>query len=279
MIQSYINFYSEHQMIFYIFLSLVYLCIGSFLNVIIVRLPKIIYLQHEKSCHSTLKIPLNIELPSLNIVTTPSHCSHCDFKIPFWHNIPVLSFLILRGRCANCYGKISWLYPFIEILTMISSLVVVNIFGYNLQTIYILLFVWIIICLSFIDIKTKLLPDCLTISLLWLGLLANINDLYTILPHAIYGAIGGYLSLWIIINLYSLLTGKVGMGEGDFKLFAALGAWFGVLALPKILVIACALGIFFGLIYLIGFHKSKNTPIAFGPFLGIAGILFLFRLV
>lgn len=279
MIQNYINFYSEHQLLSYIFLSFVFLCVGSFLNVIIVRLPKIIYFQHEQSCHSMLKIPLNLELPSLNIVTTPSHCIHCNVKIPFWHNIPILSFILLQGRCASCSGRISWLYPVVEILTMVSSLLVVYVFGYNWQTIYILSFIWIIICLSFIDIKTKLLPDCLTISLLWLGLLVNIHGLYTSLPYAVYGAIGGYLSLWIIINLYYILTGKVGMGEGDFKLFAALGAWFGVLVLPKILVISCALGIIFGLFYLLGTHKSKNTPIAFGPFLAISGVLFLFRFV
>lgn len=278
MIQSYIDFYYQHAYLSYIFLSLVFLCIGSFLNVIIVRLPKIIYFEHERSCHSTLKIPLNLELPSINIVSTPSHCIHCNVKIPFWHNIPVFSFLILRGRCANCSARISWLYPVVEILTMLSSLLAVYIFGDSWQVIYILLFIWIIICLSFIDIKTKLLPDCLTISLLWIGLLANINGLYASLPNAIYGAIAGYLSLWIIINLYYILTGKVGMGEGDFKLFAALGAWFGVLLLPKILIISCSLGIVFGFLYLLGLHKSKNTPIAFGPFLAISGMLFLFRI-
>ncbi len=260
----------------YVLLCLLFLCIGSFLNVLIVRLPKIMRYELEKNCHAALKIPLNIELPYLNIVNVPSHCVHCNAKIPFWHNIPILSFFILGGRCFKCKGKISWIYPIVEMLTAVFSMLAIYWFGYNWQVVYILVFIWIMICLVFIDIKTQILPDCLTLSLLWIGLLANVNGLYTSLPDAIYGAIAGYLSLWVIINLYYLFTGKVGMGGGDFKLFAALGAWFGVFALSKILIVSSTLGLIFGAIYLLLSQKSKNTPIAFGPFLAIAGIIFLF---
>lgn len=277
MITNYEILYFSHPYLSYIFLSLIFLCVGSFLNVVIIRLPKMLQIDFEKNCHNFLKIPLNVELPNLNIISIPSHCVHCNVRIPLWNNIPVLSFFILRGKCAKCFGKISWRYPFVEILTAIFSLIVVYLFGYSLGLIYALLFIWIGICLCFIDINTKLLPDCLTISLLWLGLLANTNGLYTSLSDAVYGVIGGYLSLWIIIHLYYLFTGKVGMGGGDFKLFAALGAWFGLFALPEILIISSFLGLIFGAIYLLALRKSKNTPIPFGPFLVMAGIVFLFK--
>lgn len=212
--QSYLNLYFYYPCLGYIFLTLIFLSVGSFLNVVIVRLPKMIFVEYEKNCHNMLKIPLTSELPKLDLVTISSHCVHCHGKIPFWYNIPVLGFLVLRGKCANCKGKIAWQYPLVEILTAIFSLAAIYLFGDNWQVIYILLFIWINICLSFIDINTKLLPDGLTLSLLWLGLIANIPNLYASLPEAIYGAVCGYLSLWMVVNIYYFLTGKIGMGEG-----------------------------------------------------------------
>lgn len=275
---NYIYFYLSHPYLAYIFLGIFFLCIGSFLNVVIFRLPKMLELEYEKNCHNVLKIPLNTNLPDINLISTPSYCMSCKAKISIWNNIPIMSFIILRGKCSNCSNRISYVYPIVELLTMILSFFTLHMYGYSWQAFYSLLFIWISICLCFIDMRTKILPDCLTISLLWIGLVANINEIYVSLPIAIYGAIAGYLSLWIIINLYFLLTGKIGMGGGDFKLFAALGAWFGILNLPKILIISSILGLIFSSLYLIILHKSKNTPIPFGPFLAISGLIFLYKI-
>ncbi len=276
MITNYYNFWLLHPYFSYFFLGILFLCVGSFLNVVIVRLPKMIFSDLEKNCQITLRIPLDSRYEKLDLITMRSHCTHCKAKIPFWYNIPVISFFILRGSCSNCRQKISWFYPIIEILTAMLSLLAVYIFDFSWQLIYVLPFIWIMICLCFIDINTKILPDCLTLSLLWIGLLANINNLYTSLPDAIYATICGYLGLWIFIKGYYLLTGKIGMGGGDFKLFAALGAWFGLRMLPYILIISSILGIIFGAIYLFLLRKPRNTPIAFGPFLALTGAFFLF---
>lgn len=252
------------------------LVVGSFLNVVIYRLPIMIDNVMKSQSLEYLCLAKEAGLRELNLSYPRSHCVSCLSKIPAWHNIPLLSYILLKGKCKKCGSSISITYPLVELLTMILSLIAVQYFGYNRSLLYVLPFIWILICLSFIDFKKHILPDCLTISLLWLGLLANIDELFTSLPFAIYGAVTAYLSLWIFIKLFYLVTGKIGMGNGDFKLFAALGAWFGWNSLVFILLISSILGTIIGAIYLCMTKKERSTPIPFGPFLCIAGFSYLF---
>ena len=276
MIEQYAEFLYLHPLTSYVFLGVFFVCIGSFLNVVIVRLPLMLHIQQERISKITLKLPVNNNQQFINLITPRSYCCYCKTTIPFWQNIPLLSFIFLRGKCANCSQAISFMYPLVEFLCLALSICAVYFLGFGWHLIYILGFIWVILCLIFIDLRTQLLPDSLTLLLLWLGLLANIDGLYTSLPQAINGAIAAYLSLWVFINIYYWLTGKIGMGGGDFKLFAALGAWFGVTSLPYILVAASIPGIIFGGGYLLISGKSRDTPIPFGPFLGLAGLVFIF---
>ena len=276
MTDDYLAFLNLYPIVSYLFLGLIFLIVGSFLNVVIYRLPQMIIDSQERNSKIFLKLPATSAKQELSLATPRSHCRSCKSSIPFWHNIPLLSFIILRGRCGYCKQRISWVYPLVELLCLLVSMLALFVFGFSCKLIYVLPFLWITICLIVIDMRTQLLPDCLTLGLLWLGLLANIDGLFVSLPQAIYGAVFAYLSLWIFINLYYLFTGKIGMGGGDFKLFAALGAWFGVLALPNILVVSAIPGVIFGIIYLLATGKSTSTQIPFGPFLGLAGMFFLF---
>lgn len=276
MIDNYVTFLKLYPLFTYAFLAVLFLSIGSFLNVVIYRLPQMIIDSQERNSKIFLKLPATSTQQELNLVISRSHCISCKSMVPFWHNIPLISFIILRGKCAICRQKISWIYPLVEICCLLVSMMAVLVFGLSCKLLYVLPFLWITICLIAIDMRTKILPDCLTLGLLWLGLLANVDGLFIDLPQAIYGTVFAYLSLWIFINFYYLLTGKIGMGGGDFKLFAALGAWFGVSSLPNILIVSAIPGVMFGVIYLLATGKSKNTQIPFGPFLGFAGICFLF---
>lgn len=276
-----------HSFIEYSLITLLGLCIGSFLNVVIVRLP--VMLQQEWRMQYALNIPTrksipyrpgkygksNLELAPITLSTPSSHCTHCRKAIKPWHNIPVLSFIMLQGRCYHCHHRIAWRYPVIEILTAAISVLVIYQLGYNFNGYCGLVFSWFLIALTAIDIDHQLLPDELTITLLWVGLLVNINHLFTPLPDAVASAAGGYLVLWITIKIFYLITGKIGMGNGDFKLFAALGAWFGWKLLPYILVTASFLGAVIGYSILKFQHRSYSTPIPFGPFLAIAGFIAL----
>lgn len=275
MIEQYADFLHLYPFTIYIFLGVMFLCVGSFLNVVIARVPQMLNAQQEEISKISLKLPAKTTQQSINLFTPRSHCMHCKTTIAFWHNIPLLSFILLKGRCANCSHKIGWTYPLVELLCLSLSMYALYLFGFTWQLIYVLGFIWIIISCIFIDLQTKLLPDGLTLALLWLGLLVNIDSTYITLADAVYGAIVAYLSLWTFINGYYLLTGKIGMGGGDFKLFAALGAWFGVPALPNILIFAAIPGIILGGGYLLISGKSRNTPIPFGPFLGLAGLLYI----
>lgn len=268
-------FLLQHSVTAYIFLVLFSLAIGSLLNVFIHRLPQM--LQHEwaEQCRSLLKLPEET-LPSINLFYPRSFCPQCKTTIPFWHNIPVFSYFILRGHCRTCATSISWRYPFVEFLTCILSVYAAWHFGFNLELIYILLFIWVVIIITFIDIQHQLLPDSLSLTLLWIGLFANTQALFTSLPTAVFSAAGAYLFLWLVIKLFYLLTGKIGMGNGDFKLFAAFGAWFGWTQLPFILLLSSILGALVGILYLKSTKQTKETPIPFGPFLCLAGLTTLF---
>lgn len=251
------------------------LSIGSLLNVVIYRLPRALKATWVSECRSLLELPDPAE-KKLNLFLPRSFCPHCKTPIPIRYNIPLLGFLMLKGRCHHCKVAISWRYPSIELLTCLLSLSALHWFGLTLQGLFAVLFIAIILALFFIDYDTQLLPDSLTISLLWLGLFANTQCLFTTLPHAVFGAAGAYLFLWLFAHLFYLITHKIGMGHGDFKLFAAFGAWFGWTLLPLLLFIASITGAIIGIILLKLRNQSKDTPIAFGPFLCVAATLMLF---
>ncbi len=262
----------------FIFFGITALLVGSFLNVVIYRLPLMLKSEWRSECEALLnpKKTQKTKAPIFNLWYPRSACPHCKQTIPFWHNIPILSFMLLKGCCCFCKEKISWQYPLVEALCLILSLVAGFYFGLNLTLIFALIFIWMLIAMSVIDLQHQLLPDGLTLGLLWIGLLANINQLFTPLPDAVLGAIAGYLALWLVMKLFYYCTGKIGMGHGDFKLLAAFGAWFGWMLLPTLLLMASVMGAIAGVIYLKTTKKSKETPFPFGPFLCLSGFLVLF---
>ncbi len=239
-----------------IIIILISLIIGSFLNVVVYRLPKML--------QQTSDVTFNIALPA-------SHCPHCKTPIKFWHNIPIFSFCWLKGRCHACKEAISKRYPLVEALTVVLSVIVLFQVGWQILLWPVLLFTYALIALTFIDIDEHILPDCITLPLLWIGLALNTLELFTTVEFAIWGAILGYTLLWLIDRLYHMLRKRPGIGPGDFKLLAALGAWLGAPALIPIVLIASVLGLLVALTLLVLKRLSYETPIAFGPFLAIAG--------
>lgn len=267
--------YLFHPHALYILIGVFSLIVGSFLNVLIYRLPLMLQAEWRVQCCELLKSPEKPE-KKINLFFPRSFCTGCKTMISAWQNIPLLSYVFLLGRCSHCQRAISIRYPIVEILCMGLSLLAVYVFGVNLTLVFGLVFIWLIISLFFIDLEHQLLPDSLSLSLLWLGLIANTQSLFTPLPVAVFSAVAGYLSLWLVIQLFYLCTGKVGMGHGDFKLFAALGAWFGWTQLPLILMLSSLTGATAGLIYLKITGKTRETPIPFGPFLCLSGLISLF---
>ncbi|MDO6570314.1 A24 family peptidase [Gilvimarinus sp. 2_MG-2023] len=246
------------------------LAIGSFFNVVILRLPKQMQQQWTRDCCELLEQPVPDEKP-IGIAFPNSHCPKCKDPIRPWHNIPVISYLLLKGRCASCKAVISPRYPIIELATALISVAVVSQLGFNWTALGVLVFTWALLTLTVIDFDTQLLPDSITLPLLWLGLIVNYFGLITDLPSALWGAIFGYLSLWSIFWLFKLLTGKEGMGYGDFKLLAALGAWMGWQMLPLIVILSSFVGAAIGISLIVIKGRDKNIPIPFGPYLAIAG--------
>lgn len=244
------------------------LLVGSFLNVVIYRLPKMLMRQWNHQAKLQLGLPLSEEETArFNLLTPPSHCPGCHTPIKPFRNIPLLSFLLLKGRCPNCHTKISWQYPAVELLTGLGFGVVAWHFGPSAAAVAGMVLTAFVVAMTFIDAQTQLLPDQLTLTLLWLGLLLNINAMFAPLPSAVLGAVVGYMSLWVLYQAFKLFTGKEGMGYGDFKLFAALGAWFGLTMLPLIILVSSLVGIVFALANRLGW--GKQTP--FGPYLALAG--------
>lgn len=255
--------------------TLIGLMIGSFLNVVIYRLPKMM----EQTWHQNCLELQGKEIPAakkFNLITPRSECPHCAHKIGALENIPLFSFLLLKGRCKNCKAKISWRYPVVEILTATLTALVSWKFGYTYTTLFAVMFTYALIVLTFIDLDTQLLPDDITLPLLWLALLFNIDYGFTDIKSAVIGAMAGYLVLWTVFWLFKLLRGKEGMGYGDFKLLAAIGAWFGWQLLPAVILLSSTLGALIGIIMIALAKRSKDTPIPFGPFLAIGGIAALF---
>jgi leader peptidase (prepilin peptidase)/N-methyltransferase len=249
------------------------LLVGSFLNVVIYRLPVMMEREWKSECKLILDPDGPDEEPaeSFNLAFPHSHCPSCDAPIRAWQNIPVISYVLLRGQCANCKVSISARYPIIEAVTALMSAVIAWQLGASLEMLAALFFTWSLIALTMIDADHKLLPDQITLPLLWAGLLLNSFSLFVPLYDAVWGAIGGYLSLWSVYWLFKILTGKDGMGYGDFKLLAALGAWLGWQSLLVIILLSSLVGAIVGSIILLANKQGRNTAIPFGPYLAAAG--------
>ncbi|MBS1197187.1 MAG: prepilin signal peptidase PulO-like peptidase [Proteobacteria bacterium] len=251
------------------------LCVGSFLNVVIYRLPRMMEREWQAQC-AELRGEETAPVEVLNLAKPRSRCPACGHQITALENIPVLSYLVLRGRCSACKAGISPRYPLIEALTGLLSFFTIWHFGSTLAGGAALLMVWSLIALTFIDFDTQLLPDSITLPLLWLGLLFNLIGGFASLQSAVVGAMAGYLSLWSVYWLFKLATGKEGMGYGDFKLLAALGAWLGWQLLPAIILLSAVVGAVVGIVLIVLAKHGRNVPIPFGPYLAGAGLIALY---
>lgn len=251
------------------------LMVGSFLNVVIHRLPKMMEQEWQQNCQELQgqEMPVTAKY---NIVTPRSACPSCGHKISALENIPLISYLALRGKCRQCKTPISMRYPLVEALTGTLVGLVSWKFGYGSLAVFAWIFTFALIALTFIDFDTQLLPDDITLPLLWLGLLFNLNTGFTDIKSALIGAMAGYLILWSIYWLFKLVTGKEGMGYGDFKLLAAIGAWFGWQLLPAVILLSSVLGAVIGIALIVLTKRGRDTPMPFGPFLAIGGIAALF---
>ncbi|MEW5992873.1 MAG: A24 family peptidase [Candidatus Zixiibacteriota bacterium] len=246
------------------------LVMGSFLNVVIYRLPIIMERGWQRDCAELTGKDAPLQ-ERFDLVMPRSRCPHCGHLVTARDNIPVLSYLFLRGRCRACGTRISLRYPLVELLTTALTVITALHFGLNIQGVFAVLLTWALIALSFIDFDKQLLPDSITLPMLWLGLLLSLFGIYVDSQASIMGAAAGYLSLWSIYHLFRLLTGKEGMGYGDFKLFALFGAWLGWQSLPLIILLSSAVGAVIGLSLILFRGRDRNVPIPFGPYLAIAG--------
>jgi leader peptidase (prepilin peptidase)/N-methyltransferase len=252
------------------------LCIGSFLNVVIHRLPRMMEHDWRAQC-AELNNQAPSDEPRLTLAAPRSRCPACGHQIKAIENIPLLSYIfLLRGKCSSCQQPISLRYPLIEVLTGLLSAFTAWHFGPTLATCGALLLAWSLIALAAIDLDTQLLPDSITLPLLWLGLLFNLGSTFVDLSTAVIGAMAGYLALWSVFWLFKLATGKEGMGYGDFKLLAALGAWLGWSMLPTIILLSSVVGAAVGIALIVFARHGRNIPIPFGPYLAAAGAIALF---
>lgn len=260
---------------FILLAGLVGLIVGSFLNVVIHRLPIVLQRQWqlEYAELAGTQVESTVAAETYNLVWPGSHCPHCGHHIRASENIPVVSFLWLKGKCAACAAPISWRYPLVETLTAALTAAVAWHFGFSIAALAIIFLTWGLIALTFIDFDHQLLPDLITLPFLWLGLVLNSFDLlpYNGLVSAVIGATVGYLTLWLVFHLFKLLTGKDGMGYGDFKLLALFGAWFGWQALPLVILLSSLVGAIVGLSFILVAGRNRSLPIPFGPFLCAAG--------
>lgn len=250
------------------------LLVGSFLNVVIHRLPKMMELGWQQQCaelHGTQPAPRE----PYNLITPRSACPHCHHAISAWENIPVASYLLLRGKCRACKAAISTRYPVIEAVSGLLCGFAALHFGFGLAAAGAIVLIWALLALTVIDFDTQLLPDDITLPLVWGGLLFNLNGGFATLPDALLGAVLGYLALWSVYWLFKLITGKEGMGYGDFKLLAVLGAWLGWQLLPVIILLSSLVGAVVGILLIIVRGRDRNIPIPFGPYLAAAGWLSL----
>ena len=251
------------------------LLVGSFLNVVIHRIPKMMEATWRQEARELLDQPApkgEAEPPIFNLVTPGSHCSHCNHRIRWYENVPVVSWALLKGRCSGCKAPISKRYPIIELLTALVAGLCAWRFGYDPWLIFMLYGSFTLLALAVIDLDTTLLPDDLTYPLLWAGLLAAVMGISPVsLPDAVIGAMAGYLALWSLYWVFKLLTGKEGMGYGDFKLLAALGAWLGWQYLPVVVLLSSVVGLVFAVSMMASGSVKRDQGIPFGPYLAIAG--------
>ena len=244
--------------------------IGSFLNVVILRLPMILQAEWGRESRSFLGLDPVPEEP-ISLSKPRSRCPSCDTMIKAIHNIPILSYCFLRGRCNACSNPISMQYPLVELGTGLLTALLLSAYGLTLQTCLSLIFSYALIALAVIDGREKILPDQITLPLLWLGLILNLNGFYVGIEEAVIGAILGYMPLWLLFWIFKWLTGKEGMGYGDFKLSAAIGAWLGWKMVPVVILIASVLGTIVGCCAIIFAGRDRNIPLAFGPYLCVSG--------
>jgi leader peptidase (prepilin peptidase)/N-methyltransferase len=294
-----LDWLGQHPIWWVGFVGVLGLVVGSFLNVVILRLPRMLEAQWQRDCRELLAEgePPEAQPPSqrqtdsqvhpeahpearadaeagaqaYSLAYPPSHCPACDARIRPWHNIPVLSYLLLRGRCADCEAPISLRYPLVEAATAAASMAVALYVAPGLAAGAALAFTWALIALTGIDIDHQLLPDDITLPLLWAGLLYNLATGTVPLADAVAGAAAGYLLLWSVYWLFKLLTGKEGMGYGDFKLLAAIGAWLGWQALPLVILVSSLVGAVVGVAGMLLLGRGRDVPIPFGPYLAAAG--------
>lgn len=271
--------YAAAPAVFYAGVFILGLVVGSFLNVVIYRVPKMMLANWQQECFdyvSQTDASVTLQKPEqgpFNLVVPSSSCPHCNAPIRPWQNIPVVSFLLLKGKCGNCKQGISVRYPLVELSCALLSILPAIYFGPTWQALLGMVLLWSLISLTMIDIDHQLLPDSITLPLLWLGLLVNINGTFVPLDKAVMGAVAGYLSLWSVYWLFKLATGKEGMGFGDFKLLAALGAWMGWTFLPMIILLSSLVGAVIGIGSILLTGRDKAKPMPFGPYLAIAGFI------
>lgn len=254
--------------------ALLGLIVGSFLNVVIHRLPRMMEAEWAEQCAELRGETVAVK-PRYNLWIPRSACPSCGHEITALENIPLLSWLLLRGKCSVCHAPISARYPLVELLTAALSALVAWKFGCSIAAAGALVFVWALIAAAFIDLDTTLLPDSITLPLLWMGLLINLGGHFTSLPFAVIGAMAGYLSLWSVYWLFKLATGKEGMGFGDFKLLAAIGAWLGWERLPVTILLSSLVGAVVGVAMIILIQHDRRIPIPFGPYLAGGGVVAL----
>jgi leader peptidase (prepilin peptidase)/N-methyltransferase len=274
----------ETNLIFFVTsVTILSLLVGSFLNVVIYRLPKMMENEWHCDCRELLQDELKDGLKKsskkevektkevFNLVKPDSHCPKCNAPVKAWQNIPVFSYLLLKGKCGTCHTKISKRYPAIELLTALTSAIVAYKFGYSAQSLMLIPLTWVFVSLIFIDIDHMLLPDQLTLPLLWAVLVAANWNVFLTPMATIWGAVAGYLCLWMVYWVFKLVTGKEGMGHGDFKLLAVVGAVVGVIKLPMVILLSSLVGAIIGISMMFTSGAGRNTQIPFGPYLAIAG--------
>jgi leader peptidase (prepilin peptidase)/N-methyltransferase len=275
MFEQTLIFFQQSPTIFNVFIVVLSLIIGSFLNVVIYRLPKMMhntwYLECREFLADEVKNIPPAEMTELTLSKPDSTCPKCQHKIRFYENIPVISWLFLQGKCGQCKNTISIRYPLVEAITAVLSLVIAIHYGVSFETLLLLILTWGLICLTLIDFDHMLLPDQIVMPLLWLGLLVNITGTFVPLNDAVIGAAVGYMSLFSVFWLFKLLTGKEGMGHGDFKLFALFGAWLGWQLLPILILMASVVGAIIGISLMVFKNHTREQAIPFGPYLAIAG--------
>lgn len=268
-----IQFIQENPNVFYILVGMFSLLVGSFLNVVIHRLPIILNNEWRQQCHDFLKIEVSQSPEKITLNSPASHCPTCHSKIKWYQNIPVFSWAMLRGKCGNCRHPISIRYPLIEVLTCLGSVGIALAFGSSIQALSLIVLYWGCIVLFFIDNDHQILPDRIVFPLLGLGLFLGTQNVFISAEQSIYGAIIGFLCLWIVCALFKLFTGKEGMGQGDFKLLAVFGAWGGALLLPYIILMSSIIGCIIGAALYIKHKESR--PFAFGTAISVSGIIIL----